>query len=186
MCLYVLYLNVIYRHIHANMNLLVSYICLYLIVSACMWKQIWNCIHAHMIWYRNSIVCICLYFSMTYSYIWLDMKLISACIWLYLPVSACMFCCICLYQLINVRGREFAARTRRAAAVPLHVRRAGRIYAGRLPFLFGLGPLDWTAPSQRQPVAKGAALWSALALLVASGLRGSKCAFKRRSNNNNE
>ena len=180
MCLYVLYLNVRYRHIHANMNLLVSYICLYLVVSDCMWKKIWNCIHAHMIWYRNSIVCICLYFSMTYSYIWLDMKLISACIWLYLPASACMFCCICLYQLINVRGRGGRAA---AAAERPRVRRANsprcRCAAARSPrgqnirrqiaIFIGLGPLDWTAPSQRQPAAKGAALWSALALLVASG-----------------
>jgi hypothetical protein len=96
------------------------------------------------------IVCICLYFSTTYSNICLDMKLISACIWLYLPVSTRIFCYIRLYQPINVHGhggRASAAAT--AAALPLHGRHAGRVYAGGLPFLFGLGLQDRTAPSQR-------------------------------------
>jgi hypothetical protein len=69
---------------------------------------------------------------------------------------------ILLYTLVSTDqcSRPLLPRGRCGtfAALPLHVRRAGRAYAGRLPYLFGLGPLDWTAPSQLQPVAKGVAL----------------------------
>jgi hypothetical protein len=169
------------------MNLLVSYICLYLVVSDCMWKQIWYCIHAHMIWCSSSF---CLYLLVFQHDIQLHMTWYETHICLYMTVSACLCLYVLLYMLVSTdqcsRPRRPRGRCGTFAALPLQVRRAGRVYAGRLPFLFGLGPLDWTAPSQRQPVAKGAALWSALALLVASGLRGSKCAFQRRSNNNDE
>jgi hypothetical protein len=46
-----------------------------------------------------------------------------------------MFAAAAAARPLRPSGREFAARTRRAAALPLHVHRAGRIYAGRLPFL---------------------------------------------------
>ncbi len=93
-------------HVNVIMNLMVSYICLYLIVSACMWKQIWNCIHVHMIWYSNSTLsvsaCISAWHTVTYDLIWNSYLLVSACL---MPASACIF-----YQLINVRCHCCCAR----------------------------------------------------------------------------
>ena len=147
MCLYVLYLNVRYRHIHANMNLLVSYICLYLVVSDCMWKKIWNCIHAHMIWYSNSIlpvsVCISARHTVTYDLIWNSYLLVFDCVCLYLPVYSAVYACINRSMFTATaaapprRPRRPRCRCSTLATLPLNVRRAGRVYAGRLPFLFG-------------------------------------------------
>ncbi len=47
-----------------------------------------------------SYICLCL--SMTYRYICSDLKIVFVCICLYLTVSACIFCCINLYQLISI------------------------------------------------------------------------------------
>ncbi len=154
MCLYVLYLNVRYMHIQANMNLQVACICLYLIVSACMWNQILTCIHVHMIWYRSSILsvsaCISARHTVTYDLTW-NSYLLGFC--LYLTVSACICLYILLYTLVLtyqcLRPLLRRGRCGTLAALPLHVCHAGRVYAGRLPFLFGLGPQDRTAQSQR-------------------------------------
>ncbi len=112
MCLDVLYFHVWYMHIHANMNLQVSYICMYLIVSACMWNQIWTCIHAHMIWYSSSFLsvsaCISAQDTVIYDLIWNSYLLVYDCTCLSLLVYSAVYA--------GINWAMFAAA---AAAQPL-------------------------------------------------------------------
>ncbi len=127
MCLYVLYLNFRYMHIHVNMNSQpeVFHICLYLLVSACMWKQIWNCVHAHMIRYSSSI---CLYLLVFQHYIQLHMIWYETHICLYMTVSwsACICLYILLYTLVSTDQCSQPLLQRSScstfAVLPLHVR----------------------------------------------------------------
>jgi hypothetical protein len=152
-----------------------------------MCKQIWNCIHTHMIGYSSSICLYLLVFQhgihchkVTYNLIGNSYLLVHGYICLFLSVYSAEYACI--------NRPMFAATT--AARPLLYVRRAAaaRSLLG-LSIRRQIAVFIWTrsaGPDSAVTAVTGGNRCDALKLLAASGLRGSKCSFQRRRNDNDE